>query len=569
MPAEGSHGFDAQHPQTFVAGRGERSQRSSTTAGSRSRNRSSPLQRRTARAGNPRPDDEGRPGRPGTSAPVRQRSFSPVEFEPVEPKCGTEDEDDEEPPPQRRRERKSYSESGRDEIVVTDRSHPPVTARQRVGAPIEFDPIRPDPSVDEIDEELRQALVTSLAETQLASTDMDADFEEQFRAAVKASKLEAEEHIRRIIATSQREHEEEERQKARREREFAPQQEQTLQEVLEASQRAAPGLGIEEDQDELARVISLSEAAYAEDVRRWAEQMALERTTSPQTASWTETNYPNRHRGPSEVALPPVTPTAPREESPKPAIPKPTRSRSQSTRDNSPPSQNRSTRGRPKPKPSPLNPNRETVVASSSSSTRAARYRTTATEPSNAVPPADQAASSSQALIVRPPPIDPSALIDLCEKAFPEDADMSAALAASRRTASISTVQNSAMEYDPLLAATITESLASAAPPANNEEVALAEPPPSYFSIDEGRHRIINHFKYTTADYRRERPAGRIPVTPPILNIMRLWREFLAWEAECGPVDTKGRRKASPFAPLPPLFSSSSSANSSNDPKCK
>ncbi|KAL8989368.1 MAG: hypothetical protein Q9177_001726, partial [Variospora cf. flavescens] len=476
MPAEGSHGFDGQHPQTFAAGREERSQRSSTTAGSRGRNRSSPLERRTARARNPRPDEE---GKPGTSAPARQRSFSPVEFDPVEPKCGTEDEDDEEPPPQRRRERKSYSESGRDEIVVTDRSHPPVTARQRVGALIEFDPIGPDPSGDEMDEELRQALVASLAETQLVSTDMDADFEEQFCAAMKASKLEAEEHIRRIIATSQREHEEEERQKARREREFAPQQEQTLQEVLEASQRAVPELGAEEDQDELARVIRLSEAAYAEDVRRWAEQMALERTTSPQTASWTETTYPNRHRGPSKVALPPVTPTAPREESPKPVIPKPTRSRSQSTRDNSPPSQNRSTRGRPKPKPSPLNPNRKTVVASSSSFTPAARYPTTATEPSNAVTPADQAASS-QALLVRPPPIHPSALIALCEKAFPEDADMSAALAASRRTASISTVQNSAMEYDPLLAATITESLASAAPPpANNEEVALADPPPS------------------------------------------------------------------------------------------
>ncbi|KAI4096151.1 MAG: hypothetical protein LQ344_001214 [Seirophora lacunosa] len=464
-------------------------------------------------------DDEAPP-------PAVRITHSPVEFDPMEIKDETgEGEEEEAPPPRWRLGRISNSETAdEEERVLSGGSHPPAMARHGVDAPADLDHVRPDPSMDEMDEEFRQALAASLAEAQVVSTDVDADLEEQFRAAMEASMFDAEEQIRRIIEASQREHEEEERQKARRRQQY-----EELQVLLGASQRIVSESGIQDDQDELAMVLSLSEAAYAEDVHRRAARMAHE---SPQTASWTETSQANQQRGPPGVALPPVIPTSLAEGTPQRATTTtPIRNPSQCARDNSLPSQH------------PLNPNGKIAI----------------TESNNAVIPGDKA-TSSQALIVRPPPIDPPALIALCEKAFPEDVDISAALAASRRTATISSIQNADLDFDPILASTIAESLASAqANAADATDIGLAEPPPSYhFSIDKEESRQIDHFRYTTADYRRERPAGRKPITPPIRTIMRLWREFLTWEAEYGVADANGRRKASPFGPLPPPPSSPS-----------
>ncbi|KAL8962412.1 MAG: hypothetical protein Q9193_001170, partial [Seirophora villosa] len=417
MPAEGPYGFDSPPPRSTAASRRDRSQRASTTAGSRGRDDSSRLQRLTARARDPRPREG---GRPEASHPLSRRNRSPVEFDPVEfseddeafpvefdPIEFSEDdeelqefdpegfkdetgegEDEEAPPPAAqtnhsrvefdpmdikddtgesenkeaplprwRLGRTSNSETAdEEERILSGGSHPTAMARHGVGAPADLDQVRPDPSMDEMDDEFRQALAASLAEAQVAPTDVDADLEEQFRAAMEASMFDNEEQIRRIIEASQREHEEEERRKARRRQHY-----KELQAWLGASQRIVSESCIQDDQDEMALVLSLSESAYAEDLRRRAAQ----------TASWTETSHANQQRGSSDVALPPVTPTTLAEGNPQRATTTtPIRNPPQCARDNSSPSQHS------------LNPNGKIAI----------------TESNNAVIPTDKA-TSSQALI--------------------------------------------------------------------------------------------------------------------------------------------------------------------------
>ncbi|KAL8834644.1 MAG: hypothetical protein Q9170_003646, partial [Blastenia crenularia] len=131
--------------------------------------------------------------------------------------------------------------------------------------------------------------------------------------------------------------------------------------------------------------------------------------------------------------------------------------------------------------------------------------------------------------------------------AFPPDTEMNAAIANSERTYSIDMAQHDDDE-DGQYAATVAASLAEAAPKLDISETGLEDPPPHYYGSN--KDAVVNHFKFTSSDYRREKPGSKKPINDDILKIMRLYAEFLAFYAEVEAADDKGKGKgkATPLA---------------------
>ncbi|KAL8944932.1 MAG: hypothetical protein Q9216_000093 [Gyalolechia sp. 2 TL-2023] len=486
---------------------------------------------------------------------------------------------DEEHPPRRRTTKARRQPSTEDKAIEPRRPlrNLPKSARRRSPSPVTFDPIEPDASVEGIDDQMHQALAASLKETQVIQPSEEDDFEEQLRRVMEASTADTainhrspdvtdqEELLRRIIDESQKEHEKQERRKARRERELAQQQEDEFARALKASQRAARASSGMEEEEELAKAISLSQAALAEDVQRAA------RRTSAHTASWTETNLASRQREPSEAeAPPPTTPAAPTEAGPQPAAkpPKPKGGIAQSIRRGLSNARKPSTKRKPtKPQPA-LDAIPENAVASSSTSPRPeASTNTQAATKTNTKPPPP---APSQALIsLRGPPIKPETLISMCEAAFPRDPGISAALAASKTSYAISTVQNTDEVSDPEMAAAVAMSLASHEQNEDGaldiQDTGLDDPPPSYFGSEDDK--VMNHTRFTSSDYRREQPGTRKPITDDILEIMRLYRDLLAFYAEVEALEASSKGKAATLAlPAPPTTTSSEGDQTEADP---
>lgn len=455
-----------------------------------------------------------------------------------------------------------------------DRSH-------RTG--VDFDPVEPDPSPEDMDDQTRQAIAASLREPQ-APVSYEGDFdEEELRKVMEESMLgpstqqgpsfvpDDDDDLQQLIEVSKREYEAQQREKEQKEAELARRQEEDLQQAMILSQREAQRSGYQAEEEALAKAKRLNEAANAEGVRRRAERMALERHTSTRSKSYTETSITSRQRGSSTTPSTPATPTTPAEVPPKPAAEpaKPKKSVLQSTTGSlSSTSRNPSVKGKSKSKASTLAAIPEDAIAGSSTpspSRSVATISASGAEPSKEVALAvrSPAPPPSQALMlapVRPPPIEPSALIALCEKAFPQDPGIAEALAASKKSAGIYNVQHSE-DYDPQLAAAMAASLENHVRnedgPADMTDIGLDDPPPTYHSIRvEDKHGnvkedpIINHFKWTTSDYRREQWGYKKGLTDQILEIMLAYRLLLEWEAEFGSSDKKGRRKPSPFGPI-------------------
>ncbi|KAL8759429.1 MAG: hypothetical protein Q9184_003623 [Pyrenodesmia sp. 2 TL-2023] len=448
---------------------------------------------------------------------------------------------------------------------------------------VDFDPVEPDPFLEDMDEETRRAIAASLREPQ-APVSYEGHFdEEELRKVMEESMLGAStqrepsllvddnDDLQKLIEASKAEYEAQQREKERKEAELTRRQEKDLLRAIELSQLEAQKPGHQAEKEAVAKAKRLNEAANAEGVRRHAERMALERHTSTRSKSYTETSITSRQRGSSETPSTPATPTTATGLPPKPAAEpaKPKQRVLQSTTGSlSSTSRNPSVKGKPKSKASTLAAIPEDAVASSSTPSPP---RSTATETASGSEPNKDVALAvkspgpppSQALIlapVRPPPIEPSALIALCEKAFPQDPGVAEALAASKASAGIYSVQHSA-DYDPQLAAAMAASLDNHARngegPADMTDIGLDDPPPTYHSIKvkdrDGKVKedpIINHFKWTTSDYRREQWGYKKTLTDRILEIMLAYRLLLEWEAESGPSDKKGRRKPSPFGPV-------------------
>ncbi|KAL8937469.1 MAG: hypothetical protein Q9211_003680, partial [Gyalolechia sp. 1 TL-2023] len=567
VPGEYPQSSEDEPPPRHVARRNGRSKQDFKQVQSDgSRHSDSSLRQRPKKTRNLREEEDEEPGSSRSAKRLTKPSHRPKnackDIEPVGYDT-LDDIDDEKPPPRRRSTKAKGPLSSEDAEVEPRRPprNPPKPVRRRSPSLAELNPVEPT-----LLSKMRQALAASLKESQAARPSEEDDFEEQLRRVMEASKADGatsrrppsvpdeEEMVRRIIEESHKEHEKQERKKARRERELAQQQEEEFARALKASQRAARASGHHEEEEELARAISLSEAAATEDVRRAAERMAVGRTTNTRTASWTESNLASRQRGSSEAETSPTTPTAPAEASPKPAATpaKPKRGIAQSIREGLSSARKPSTKRKPTTRRPALNPSPENAVASCSTPARprAAQAATKAnTEPSN--PPLSQALIS-----LREPPIKPETLISMCEAAFPRDPGISAALAASKTTYAISAVQHTEEVSDPDMAAAVALSLASHQESEDGaldiQDTGLDDPPPSYFG-SEG-DPIVNHFRYTSSDYRREQPGTKKPINGGILKIMRLYRDLLAFYAEVDARDAtgKGKAKATLALPAPP-----------------
>ncbi|KAI4168662.1 MAG: hypothetical protein LQ343_006243 [Gyalolechia ehrenbergii] len=586
IPGEYPQASDDEPSARHVARRNGRAKQHSRQVETDGEHSDSSPQRRPKRARNLMLDEEEKPGGNRSARhpknPSRRPKIAFEEFDSVEHDA-LEDVDDEEPPRPRRRPTKAGRQPSSEDTEVEPRRplrNPPQSVRRRSSSPVEFDPVEPGDYIEGVDDQMRQALAESIKEAQAARPSEEDAFEEQLRRVMEASKADAatnrrspnvpdeEEMLLRIIEESQREHEKQEHKKARRERELAQQQEEEFARALKASQRAARASGLHEEEEELARAISLSEAAATEDVRRAAERMAIGRTTSTRTASWTESNLASRQRGPSEAEASPTTLTAPAEASPKPAVKpaKPKGGIAQSIREGwsnarKPSRKRKSTSQRPA-----LNTVPENAIASSSATARPkASTNTQAAAKTNTEPPNPP---TSQALIsLREPPIKPETLISMCEAAFPRDPGISAALAASKTTYAISTVQNTEEVSDPDMAAAVALSLASHQENEDGaldiQDTGLDDPPPSYFGSEDDK--IVNHLRYTSSDYRREQPGKRKPINDDILKIMRLYKDLLAFYAEIEALDANGKGKGKATLALPAPAATSSEGNK-NEP---
>ncbi|KAI4186483.1 MAG: hypothetical protein L6R41_003442 [Letrouitia leprolyta] len=482
---------------------------------------------------------------------------------------------DDEEVPSRRRPTKAKRQPLNEEAEVEPRRarrDPPAAARRQQPSPVEFDPIEPDASIEGTDDQTRQAPTANHEESQTAQPPEEDSFEEQLRKAIEASKADEvmdqqvsavryaepdDEKLREALEESQRTHEEQERQRAEKEYALA----------IKESQRAARASGFYEDEDDLAKAIRLSEAAAAEDIRRAAERMAIGRNTSTSTASWTEDRLASRDRGSSEAEASPATPPASTEANPTPAAKpaKPKRGVTQSIRESL------SIARKPSTKRKSTTQRSENATASSSTPKAKAKAKATTNTPA-AIPKDTKPLPSrpSQALItLREPPIKPETLISMCEAAFPRDPGISAALAASKASYAISSVQTAEEVSDPDLAAAVEASLRSHQENEDGaldiQETGLDDPPPSYFG-SEG-DKVVNHFRYTSSDYRREQPGKRKPITEDVFKIMRLYKELLAFYAEIEALDasSKGKGKETLALPAPNTSSSGDGKEKENE----
>ncbi|KAI4253023.1 MAG: hypothetical protein LQ352_003946 [Teloschistes flavicans] len=447
----------------------------------------------------------------------------------------------------------------------------PNAGRRPRSSPVTFSPIEPDSPTEDMDDELRRALAASQAESQPVRPSEDDDFEEQMRQVMEASKAEAaaqerrasrqldeEEQLRRLMERSEKEHKAQERAKARREREEAQRQQEEFERVLQESQRAAQRSGHLKEENEFERAIRLSQVTHNADVRKAAERMADQRETAPLSPSWTEGRLQSgRHQGGSPSTSVPPSPT-PTEQAPSTSSPKLRRGISQRIMSGLSGSKKVITKPRsssvlapipetaaagPSSAPPPANVSSSKAVIKTPSSSTAL---TTHQKARPAIPDADLPSSPTPATPFIPgkPPIKPDRLIAMCERAFPPDPAIAAAIRNSQRTASIETVQNSANEYDEQLAAVLAESAAHAQThedrPADITDVGLDDPPPEYHTSS--RDRRIDARRWTTSDYRREQPGYKKAISPEIREIMRLYGELQAYLKCVEPPDPRGEK---------------------------
>ncbi|KAI4184755.1 MAG: hypothetical protein LQ346_006053, partial [Caloplaca aetnensis] len=266
---------------------------------------------------------------------------------------------------------------------VEDQLETGETTRRTESRPVDLDAVGPDPSVEDMDEQTRQAIAASLMEPQVpASYEGDFD-EEELRKVMEESMLGAstqqepsflpddEEDLQQLIESSRREYEAQQRGKDRREAELARRQEEDLLEAIKLSQREAQQSGHQAEEEAMAKAKRLNEAVNAEGVRRRVERMAFERYTSTPSDSNIEASPTSGQRGSLEIpsASAPATPS-PMGVTAEPAGEplKPKRSLLESiTRRSSSTSRSLSVKGKPRSKISTLAAIPENAVASSSS----------------------------------------------------------------------------------------------------------------------------------------------------------------------------------------------------------
>ncbi|KAL8850178.1 MAG: hypothetical protein Q9221_004864 [Calogaya cf. arnoldii] len=441
----------------------------------------------------------------------------------------TDSEEDEETTPQpRRRTRKTRSLSPESEPTAPASRRPKKSKRvdmrdKETASPL---PQSEDPPDESYEEQLHKALLLSLEQPPSTRPSEAPSEEEQMRWAMEDFKTEAEASARPSSS-------------ANAEAKYLRKLKES-QDDFEALQRrrAKEAEDIRQSEAHLARV--LKESAREEiRTRSWTKNnpRAIERGDKPE-ASWT-----------SAISAPST-------------VPAPKSQRAKATKIIDPSSREK------KKKTPKLNAVPEDTDAISSSPRP---LRTGSSLGNHPQPDKSQAVAirksrpiaeaTSQALIeLREPPIKIEILIAMCERAFPQDEVINRVMKESQKTDFIHRVQYGEDEDEFMMARVIALSLKDKPGEADLSEtgVAKGEEAPAY--RESAQDKVIDHFKYTSSDYRNEKAGTRKPITSEIWEIMRLYQDFVAWAKG---IDPKGKSKEGQLMIMPPTLSSSSTANSS------
>lgn len=477
-----------------------------------------PSRRQPRKARSPGPDDEENDAPP--RRPKKTKSTDPV------------DDEETRPSPRRRNTRGRSPDPESDFALGTSR--PTNQVGRDLASPARQETTPSEDPPEDFEEDLRRAMTLSLAEPQGRPSD---DVEED-------------PHYLEIIQQSRKEHEAQERRKARAARKQAEDYEAEYEKALKVSERAARGSEHQTFEDELQRVLRLSQESAAEDVRRAAERMAQQKYATLSSPSWVEGNPRARDRvdRPSEDPSSAGSPAPSTKPAPNPPKPKPSRARSLFSR-------------KKKPIISALDAVPEYAVADlpTPGPSRPRTHSGTAARPTDtqvvirpelkAVPEA-----TSQALVaVREPPITIEQLLAMCERAFPKDSQMDYAVEESEKSRQIELAQLD--DEAGLIAAAIAASMNESEAPADITETGLDEDsrPPEYQAS--GMDRVIDHTRYTSSDYRREKFGSKLRITKPIWEIMGLYQQFLDFHNGVqGAIDDDPKGKGKSKERDPPLL---------------
>ena len=171
----------------------------------------------------------------------------------------------------------------------------------------------------------------------------------------------------------------------------------------------------------------------------------------------------------------------------------------------------------------------------------------------------DMPEATSQALReLQEPPVKIETLIAMCERAFPEDPAIKEAKKESERTAAIYRAQYGDDENAQYQAA-IALSLQAAGPAADISEEGVVEgtQAPTYLASE--RDKVVDHFRYTSSNYRNEEAGDLKEINKEIWDIMRKYQKFAAWAKA---MDPKGKAKEGRLMITAPTPTDSSATNS-------
>ncbi|KAI4274771.1 MAG: hypothetical protein LQ337_003678 [Flavoplaca oasis] len=415
-------------------------------------------------------------------------------------------------------------------------------------------PALPKPSEEATEEEqIRKALALSLSQPALPKPSEEATEEEQMRWAMEehekyakastrpSSSADTDADYLRKLKESQDDHEALLARRAE-EAEAIQKNEADLARVMRESQRDTGTPRHQNQQidgvDGLEMALRLSMEMAAEEERR--------------ARSWTD-NKPRAeerdHPDPSSTATQPAPLTEPAAE---PSKPKETRPSATGTK-------------KTKKKRSTLAAVPEDTVPTSSRSrpARTASSSGTGRESGNsqaiAIRQKDMPEATSQALDeLQEPPIKIETLIAMCERAFPEDPGIKEAKEESEKSAAIHRAQHG--DEDAQLQAAIARSQEAAEPEADISEKGVVEgtQAPSYWASE--RDKVVDHFRYTSSNYRNEEAGDLKEINKEIWDIMRKYQKFAAWAKA---MDPKGKAKEGPLMITAPTPTDSSATNSS------
>ncbi|CAO1602283.1 hypothetical protein XANCAGTX0491_005907 [Xanthoria calcicola] len=484
------------------------------------------------------------------------------------PNRGASDDDVQVTPHPRRQTGKARSSSPEDQPKV------PTSRRPKKSKGVDQDDETAGPSLQprksperSFEEQMRRAFALSLAQPASTRPSEEADEAAQMRWAMDDSTTHAEASVRpsssanseteylRKLKESQDDHEALQRRRAQ-EAEMIRENEAYLARVLSESSNEVRASGRHHgelnEEDALKEALRQSMGTVAEDQRRADNRI---RSTS---RSWTE-NSPRameRGEGPqarsSSSATPPASSSEPAANSPKAKPRKSKRLWSRAKKKktvalDAVPEDTVATSSSPRPL---------RTGSSSGNGPQSENSQVVAIRKSKPIPEA-----TSQALVeLQEPPIKIETLIAMCERAFPQDGAVAQAMRDSQQSDYIYRVQYGLDDDEQAMSNAVALSLKDGPAEADISETGVTEGEEAPAYRNSAQDKVIDHFKYTSSDYRNEKAGTRKPITKEIWEIMRQYQDFLAWAKG---IDPKGKSKEGQLTITPPTLPIASTTDSS------